>query len=1124
MRCFSQHTSDTFIKRFVVAFFILAIGHGFSQTNPIKIASYPFQFPTEAIVTDTINNTDNVFGYEYQNSVKQDTKLHWIDALTYSVNVPTSYYAQGSGFFTTTWTQKAFYSSNKLYFANCPTSGRLVCHDIPNDTYYFWQKNFAGGHVEDIELRNDSLFLLYDPSGTTGSKIMLILNKNTGATTATTTIDNTQAIDDVFGIVKKIKLFGGKLLIGGKFAGLANSTFTTSNFLIYDITTKKCLTTALNFNDTVSDIEIYNNRVYVAGSFTTVNGAYRPHVAILNSNLTLNPASFNILGGEVKELEMHGKDMFMATTATTVQGMPIVTGYSLNTVLIDASVNLPPKWITPFTGAYPTCFTIQKHRLFMADKGGTNEAYCLTPIMPGFFSAFTNAVCQGAGIKTYSYTGALGANTYSWTYSGTGVTLFPNGNSAVLNFGMAATSGTLMAFTQSFCGNNSDTIKLFVNVYPIPPAVAYTTNNTLDCNNPKVPILCTSGGPNVVYSWSGPNFYSSNKQNDSTGYYEWGPYYCIATNTISGCSNNTWITINIDIAKPNVTLPSPVFIKCDPDSSLLNGSSTTSLTIIWWRAQGNGIQHPNPYYTKNIGNYFMVVKSNKNGCKDSSLFQVQLNTTPPVAAISSHTFINTVTPIDTVTCFKPNITIVGTTTTSGSDIKWRSIPANVTYSNPVVVTSQGNFRLIVTNTVNGCADSSIIALVAQDLTPPGITVTTPSPNIPCGSASTTLNAVCTITNSILQWTGPSSFTSSNPTTVTVQGKYFITATNTVNGCVKKDSVTVLNNNSLSIIAGRDTTVCKNSPITFSAVLISAVSGVNYSWSNGTNGQAITVTPTISTSYIVFGSNGSCSGQDTVSVTIPADLQDSIVASKGCDGNSFGSLSIFTKGGISPYRYSINSGPFSSQSTYTNLPFGNYSIIIKDSIGCTKSSSATIDQNSNLPQPVFIASTQNTKGDTIVLVDITNPKADSIQWVLPIGATKIGGTMFNPLIVFADTGYFNITMKAFYGSCMITRSKLIHVAPNDGSFANSYNANGIKSLTLYPNPNTGSFTVNVEFYKKQNSSVQVWDSQPEKHYQQNFLDTDYISIPINITQLNNGNYVLKVIGEYNSKHFNFIISK
>jgi hypothetical protein len=327
---------------------------------------------------------------------------------------------------------------------------------------------------------------------------------------------------------------------------------------------------------------------------------------------------------------------------------------------------------------------------------------------------------------------------------------------------------------------------------------------------------------------------------------------------------------------------------------------------------------------------------------------------------------------------------------------------------------------IVIRLDNSCTDSSKIVYIKQNITLPFVTVLTPSPNINCSYSTDTLNAVVSPSNVLSQWTGPSSFISSNPAVATVQGKYYFTATNPANGCIKKDSVNLGYANVLVVNAGKDTVVCKNSPVPLVAAVAGTVSSLSYSWSNGAITQNTSVNNAISTNYIVNVNGGGCNGTDTVRVIIPADIQDSIVTSKGCTGNS-GNLVIYAKGGIPPYKYSVNGSAFTSVNTFSNLAFATHNVVIKDSIGCTRTTTASINQNSNSTVPVFIASTQNFKGDTVVLVDLTVPKADSIQWLLPNIATIIGGDMFSPVVVFADTGIFSVTMQAYYSNCMMSAS-------------------------------------------------------------------------------------------------------
>jgi hypothetical protein len=593
------------------------------------------------------------------------------------------------------------------------------------------------------------------------------------------------------------------------------------------------------------------------------------------------------------------------------------------------------------------------------------------------------------------------------------------------------------------------------------------------------------------------------------------------------CYNtSTLITVSVK-PKPTFIAPtSPQTVICIPDSILLSSSTSNTNTIFKYRFAISPTYTTPPYYAKNPGNYYAIATNTFIGCSDSSLVIVKNGKIPPNAFITSHTYINALTPIDTVTCYQPTVNLLGASDTSGVAISWKSVATNSIYPNPASITSLNNLKLIVKRNDNNCSDSSIVALVNQDNTlPTSIITSTLNTELNCSIYTASLAAIFSPSNCTSLWKTPSTSTITNPSTIFTAGKYVLEIFNSSNGCLKKDSINIIQTNSIVLSASNNFTICKNSSVTLTAQAIGTLSPVTYSWNSGQNGNSIVVSSSITNNYFVTATSGSCIGTKSINVNIPADIKDSILTYRSCDNNTTGTILIFAKGGISPYRYSINNGAtFLSSNTFTGIPFGTYNIIIKDTINCTLQTTVNVSASNNLPTPKFLASTKNHLGDTIVLVDISIPKPDSVQWVFPLNVAKIGGTMFSPVVACSDTGSFQITMKGFYGNCIINTTKLVRFAPYDSLTANYTNASGIKTFSLYPNPNTGQFNVYVEFYKKQNASIQVWDISPYKHYQQNFYDTISITLPVDVSFLQNGSYLLRVIAEFDAKNKAFIISK
>jgi hypothetical protein len=1007
-------------------------------------------------------------------------------------------------------------------------------YNAPAFTSVWTYSPTSGQTIVASTMRNDSVFTITN-DGVSDCQILEIRNRNTGVLLSFNTIAcSTFTNGYIWGNVIKMKAVGGKLYLAGGFSVFnASSIQIDENITSINISNGQISTLNYLTNDTVKDVEVYNNEIHISGNFTNVKGQVRNHYAKLNMAGVLQNGTPSF-DANVEEIEVYDKYLFAIGKYTTVNSTVVnpIGDFILKAINLNSNsiMNWSLLLLNPTQPNDDYLLENFRNRLYASSRVTNNfniDAFCLPPIITStLISAATTTLCEQTSNVTFSVSPFRYAGTYNWTYSGTGASITNLGNSVSVNFALGATSGKLKVCAQSSCGSVSDTLSLNITVYPRPNATASLVDDTLNCFKPKVPILGNSTTSGVGYAWSGPAGYTSVLQNDSTGYHKPGVYTLTVTTLLTGCTRIASVLVRIDTIKPNVTLPvGPYLVGCGTNSLIsLNGTSTTTPTTLWWKSLFSSTYTPNPA-SLSAGNYFLEVRNTYNGCKNTStVIAVTSSAAPPTVSLTSHTYSNLATPVDTITCLTTSVTLSAAFSPTNCTIVWKEKTTNTISANPVTVFGNLYQKAIVTRLDNGCIDSTLLVLVAQDINKPNISILTSNPNINCSNSTATLNAAFSPTPATGVWTGPSSFSSANPAVTTVQGKYYFTVTRADNGCSKKDSVNVGYSNTLVVNAGNDTIICKSSPTTLSAAVVGTVSSITYTWSSGGSGQNISVNPALTTTYVVTA-NGAfgCTGKDTVVVNIPADMQDSIVTAKGCTGNN-GSLTIYVKGGISPYKFSVNGSPYTSQITYTNLPFATYSVSIRDSIGCILNTTATISQNSNLNSPVFIASTKNFKGDTVVLVDLTVPKADSVKWVLPSIASIIGGDMFNPVVVFADTGIFPVTLQAFYGTCMTSTTKLIKIMPLDSAYATLSNNNGIKSLNVFPNPNTGQFTVKVEFYKKQNTSVQIWDSSPQKHFQQNFSDADMITLPVNVSQLQNGTYILRVISEYASKHFYFVISK
>jgi len=933
--------------------------------------------------------------------------------------------------------------------------------------------------ISTFEIKNDSLFL-FQKDSTSGNNYysVLVKSKLSGSNILYNSLLQSapnSSLGAIQGHIKGSTIVSNTIIIAGVFTASISGVLVARNLIGLNITTGQLIVPPVSFTagSAIYDLKKNNNKIYVAGKFTDVSGATRYNYAVMDLNLNLlnETVQFEYISDFpsntwVDKIVFYDRYLIAKGNYGQIDGQFISLNNVYTVKVIDTgNNNALMTWTinlpgTPVISDY--AFQIFKSKLYIKNRNGNGAPFYIYCFPP--LSASSNIMFPGSTLPSPSPSIAICAPD--------------NGNA---------------------------------NVFVAPIRYATVYNWTYSGSNATIVPLGNGSSAKLITSTN-----STNGLLSVTGTNDCG---------LSAPSS----TLNVIIKqKPTFSLPVLLHtIICNPDSTQLMVSTTNTNASIWWRKAGTNTINPQPFYAKTAGNYYMIILDNSNGCKDSGVVNVNTFIAKPNAKIISHVYPGAFTPIDTVTCFQPTVNIVAASDTAGVIITWKRIANNSVFANPLAISAQNNLKIIVTRTANNCVDSSMIVLVGQNNVKPNIAISNSIQTINCSYYTASLNAAFSPSNCSSLWSGPLSYTSANPGITGNAGKYYFIVSDPGNGCSQLDSVNVVASNLLVLKSSNDTTVCKWSPVPLSSIRLGTLSGVTYSWNIGALTNTITVSTGTSLNYIVYANGpGGCFGSDTIRINIPADIQDSVIAYKNCDNNNqSGSIVMFAKGGIPPYKFSINNGiSFSATNTFSNVPFDNYNLVIKDSIGCTRSTTLALNANSNLPVPKFLASTQNYKSDTIVLVDISIPKADSVQWILPGNATIIGGNMFSPVITISDTGYFLITMRTYYGSCIINANKLIRFSTQDSLVATYYNANGIKTFSLFPNPNTGQFTVVVEFYKRQNASIQAWDTSPFKHWQQNFYNIESITVPVNLTQLQNGNYILRVICEYDAKNKSFIINK
>jgi hypothetical protein len=125
----------------------------------------------------------------------------------------------------------------------------------------------------------------------------------------------------------------------------------------------------------------------------------------------------------------------------------------------------------------------------------------------------------------------------------------------------------------------AQTVGVIVNQNPAITTV--TLSSGITCLTPSVSLNALSSDPDVVFSWLGPNSYTSSISNPNDVTVA-GDYTLSVTNTLSACASSTVISVTGNTVVPDLSFSSSGDLGCNT-SVVLNASSTStnSLTYLW---------------------------------------------------------------------------------------------------------------------------------------------------------------------------------------------------------------------------------------------------------------------------------------------------------------------------------------------------------------------------------------------------------------------------------------------------------------------------------------------------------------------------------------------------------------
>lgn len=536
----------------------------------------------------------------------------------------------------------------------------------------------------------------------------------------------------------------------------------------------------------------------------------------------------------------------------------------------------------------------------------------------------------------------------SWTTAGGNIVSNPSGNYAIdIN---APGKYTLKLINTTNGCDNSFTVDVKQDIdKPLADAgntvllTCKETDLTLNGNG-------SSTGADFIYDWTTKNgFIVTGKTGLTPTVNQPGWYYILVKDKTNGCTNLDSVLVNQDIVKPIAAAASPELLTCAvsvvPVSA--TGSSTGSTFSYDWSTVSGSIQGTNNGFTVNatsIGSYTVTVTNSTNGCTQTATVVVNEDKEKPVAKAGTDLILN---------CQQTTQLLDGSGSSVGPEFTylWTTLDGNIISGantlNPTI-DQAGTYTLTVTSSKNGCSSSDDVKISLSEDFPVAVVV---DPEvITCVKLSVLINGLGSSTGPefTYQWstTTGNIVAGANSSTPEVDkaGVYLFTITNVANGCVTNKNVTVKEDKvKPKAVAGPDFEAgCFDVPEALDGTASSGKGTLTYNWTT-TNGNIVsgenTATPLIQKagiySLLITDNSNGCTATDNIEVTSNA-LEDVTFTLKipSCFGEYGTAQIVNVKGGLPPYKYSINGGQsYTGNAVFNKLNPGLYNLLVKDGYEC-----------------------------------------------------------------------------------------------------------------------------------------------------------------------------------------------
>ena len=180
-----------------------------------------------------------------------------------------------------------------------------------------------------------------------------------------------------------------------------------------------------------------------------------------------------------------------------------------------------------------------------------------------------------------------------------------------------------------------------------------------------------------------------------------------------------------------------------------------------------------------------------------------------------------------------------------------------------------------------------------------------------------------------------------------------------------------------------------------------------------------------------------------------------------------------------YSWTADNGFTSNQQQVIVEQSGTYTLTVTDTNGCIGRDTVVVNEVQADVKAEFLSASQVFTNEKFVVIDVSNPQPDNIQWNIPEQAQIISQNQELIEIAFDTPGEYPLEMIATFGTCTDSYIQNILVLESEGLEQNPEKPNenqqleNIKDFTIFPNPSDGNFEVKVDLKETNPISITIF---------------------------------------------------